>query len=164
MSAIISDCLQYRYRLEREIHDFGDKVIAYFGVNPSTADATIDDATVRKWIMFSKMYNARKFIVGNVFAWRTPDVRHLKTAKDPIGPDNCYHLHQIVYDADLLIPCWGSRNKVPRHLRHHLDELMSQLILSGKTVAIFGRTTSADPKHPLFLSYETQLKPWNYQE
>jgi|SRR5579863_9162001 len=164
MNAIISECEQYRYRLEREVFDFGDKVIAYFGVNPSTADETTDDPTVRKWLMFSKLYGARKFIVGNIFAYRTTNVRCLKDAPDPIGPENAYYLREIMHEADLLVPCWGSRGKLPRELRHYLDETLISLINSDKPVVIFGRTGSGDPKHPLFLSCDTQLKPWNYQE
>ncbi len=44
MSAILSPCGRYRYRLEREVQADG-RVFAYFGINPSTADADLDDAT-----------------------------------------------------------------------------------------------------------------------
>jgi putative transcriptional regulator len=46
MSAILSPCSLYRYKLEREVNQTGKLVIAYFGVNPSTADASNDDQTV----------------------------------------------------------------------------------------------------------------------
>ena len=46
MSAIISPCGLYRYRLERTVAMEGP-VYAFFGINPSTADASVDDATVR---------------------------------------------------------------------------------------------------------------------
>jgi len=78
MSAIISPCGKFRYRLERDVQPEG-KVFAFFGVNPSTADASLDDATVRKWIGFSKVNGARRFVVGNVFAYRSTDVKaHLE--------------------------------------------------------------------------------------
>ena len=49
MSAVISDCGAYRYRLDRDVDPLlGGPVYAFFGVNPSTADADIDVATVRK--------------------------------------------------------------------------------------------------------------------
>ncbi len=47
MTAVLSPCSLYRYRLERDVQLAG-QVFAYFGINPSTADATLDDATVRK--------------------------------------------------------------------------------------------------------------------
>ena len=40
-SAIISHCGKYRYRLDRTVSDSGP-VYAFFGVNPSTADASVE--------------------------------------------------------------------------------------------------------------------------
>ena len=57
MSAVLSPCGQYRFRLERTISMEGP-VYAFFGINPSTADANLDDATVRKWIGFCKRWGA----------------------------------------------------------------------------------------------------------
>src|SRR4051794_27288791 len=112
MSAILSPCGTYRYRLERDLGMEGP-VFAFFGVNPSTADATVDDATVRKWTGFVKRGGGSRFIVGNVFASRATDGRDLATADDPQGPENAEHLGRIVVDADVLVPCWGSRTKLP---------------------------------------------------
>lgn len=64
MTAIISPCGKYRYRLDRSVADSGP-VYAFFGVNPSTADASIDDATVRKWRGFISRWGGSRFIVGN---------------------------------------------------------------------------------------------------
>jgi hypothetical protein len=67
MSAIISDCGLYRYRLERHALS-GAGSVAWIMVNPSTADATTDDATIRKVIGFSERMGAGWAIVGNKFA------------------------------------------------------------------------------------------------
>ena len=83
-SAIISHCGKYRYRLDRMVSDSGP-VYAFFGVNPSTADASVDDATVRKWRGFVQRWGGSRFIVGNVFAYRATDVNELATAVDPFG-------------------------------------------------------------------------------
>jgi hypothetical protein len=66
MSAILSDCGTFRYRLEREVGMIGP-VYAYFGVNCSTADHQVDDNTVARWIGFTKLYGGGKFVVGNPF-------------------------------------------------------------------------------------------------
>ena len=158
MSAIISPCGQYRYRLEREVGMDG-LTFAYFGVNPSTADATIDDATVRKWIGFTKVNGGRRFIVGNVFAYRATDVRALYTV-EPIGLQNNAHLMQIAEAADILVPCWGDRGKVPAHLRSRFDDVLAMLMECGKPVKAFGLTKGGDPKHPLMLGYDTPLIDW----
>lgn len=159
MSAIISECGTYRYRLERTVGLDG-LTYAYFGVNPSTADATIDDATVRKWIGFTRRLGGNRFIVGNVFAFRSRDVKALRDEHFPAGPDNFSHLERIASEADVLVPCWGDRGKVPRTLHHHIDKTIDFLHTQGKPVMVFGFTASGDPKHPLMLGYDTPITQW----
>lgn len=159
MSAIISACGLFRYRLERQIQDAGI-VVALLGVNPSTADATVDDATIRKDIGFGMRNGWRRIIKGNPFAFRATDVRALGNAVDPIGPENNAHLRQILADADLIVPCWGSRRKLPRLLRYRLIQVARMVAECGKPVRIFGLTKGADPLHPLMLGYSTQLVEW----
>jgi hypothetical protein len=160
VSAIISQCGKFRYRLERNVMFTGGPTYAFFGVNPSTADATIDDATVRKWIGFVKRWGGRNFIVGNVFAYRSTDVKGLMSADDPFGPENRDHLANIVAEADVLVPCWGDTKKVSGPLRHAFGHTMVELLSTGKPVKTFGLTAGGDPKHPLMLGYDTPLIEW----
>ncbi|MFC3724449.1 DUF1643 domain-containing protein [Neoaquamicrobium sediminum] len=159
MGTVLSPCFRYRYRLERGVSHSGP-VYAYFGVNGSTADADEDDHTVRKWRGFTAQNGGSRFIVGNAFAYRATDVRELAKAGDPVGHENARYLAQIIAEADILVPCWGSRNKVPAPLRFHFDNLADMLFVSGKPVLVWGFTASGDPLHPLTLSYETALKSW----
>lgn len=46
---------------------------------------------------------ARRFLVGNAFAYRSVDVRALGKAGDPVGLDNDAHLDGIIAEADVLI-------------------------------------------------------------
>lgn len=156
-SAVISECGLYRYRLDRELLETGI-VIAFFGVNPSTADASAEDATTRKWYGFSVRQFARKYIAVNPFAFRSTDVNALAGAADPIGPDNDRHIDEVIKEADLLVPCWGSTDKVPPRLRYRFVEIFERLFDSNKPVKIFGLTKGGDPKHPLMLGYSTPLK------
>lgn len=159
MIAEFSPCRLYRYRLEREVSAQGP-VIAYFGVNPSTADEVLDDHTVRKWRGFAQRLGASRFIVGNAFAYRSKDVGDLARLADPVGPDNDAHLRRIAADADVVIACWGARAKLPRELHHRLDAVMQLLQTCGKPVMCFGQTDGGDPLHPLTLAYATPLRPW----
>ncbi|MFM0058579.1 DUF1643 domain-containing protein [Paraburkholderia phytofirmans] len=158
-SAIISACGRYRYRLDRAVQDCGI-VIAYYGVNGSTAGETDNDQTVMKWIGFTQRNGGRKFIVGNAFGFRSKNVRLLATVDDPVGPDNAMHLQTIISEADLHVPCWGDRGKVPQRLRYRFDELETRLRQSGKPIKVFGLTKGGDPMHPLMLSYSTKLTDW----
>ena len=156
MSAIISDCGTFRYRLERSVASTGP-TYAFFGVNLSMADASLDDATVRKWRGFVSRWGGSRFIVGNVFAFRATDVRELAAARDPIGRLNNDHIASIVADADILVPCWGNRAKVPPDLRSNFRWLLHLLHASGKPVMAFGLSKTGDPMHPLMLGYDTKL-------
>ena len=61
-SAVISPCGRYRYRLERDGPGEGRTVIIM--VNPSTADAETDDATIRKLKGFGARNGWGRIIVG----------------------------------------------------------------------------------------------------
>jgi hypothetical protein len=162
MSAIISPCGHFRFRLERDVAMDGP-TFAYFGINPSTADANLDDATVRKWIGFTKVNGGRRFIVGNVSAYRATDVKALGKALIPLARhlENLGHLSRIVDDADVLVPCWGNRSKAPSHMDNYFNAVLAMLLSSGKPVRHFGLTASGDPKHSLMLGYNTPLIEWS---
>ncbi len=169
MSAVLSSCGLYRYRLEREMvpvlalakpGPLLGKTVLFVGVNPSTADATLNDATVRKWMGFCHRWGVPRFLVGNVFAYRATDVRMLASVEDPYGPEIGDHISDQISASDVLIPCWGDTGKVPPQLRDAFDVMMDALVSSGKPVMHFGLTKAGDPKHPLMLGYDTQLQPW----
>jgi hypothetical protein len=159
MSAQFSACGRYRYRLERNVQLAGE-VFAYFGVNPSTAGVEVEDQTTRKWRGFTLRHGGRCYIAGNPFALRSRSVQALANADDPVGPENAAHLRQIIAEADVLIPCWGSRTKLPARLHAALDALTAQLRTAGKPVRGVGLTARGDPLHPLTLSYDTPLVDW----
>lgn len=159
--AYVSDCEKYRYTLERHV-GAGRLVYAFFGINPSTADASLDDQTVRKWRGFSERNNVGRFIVGNVFSYRATDVKELGlTTDDLFGDDHWRMQKHIIRSADALVPCWGSQAKVPKHLRCWIDQLFDTLCDQnyryGTPLLCFGKTKAGDPKHPLTLGYDTPL-------
>jgi hypothetical protein len=158
-SAVISPCGLFRYRLDRLVQESG-LVAAFFGVNGSTAGPIEEDHTTLKWRGFSLRNSFRRYIAANPFAFRSKDVKLLAKVADPVGPDNARYLAEIIAEADILMPCWGNRAKVPPSLRHHLDALKTALFASGKPVRIFGLTSGGDPKHPLMLGYDTPLIEW----
>jgi hypothetical protein len=155
--------MRHRYRLDRQLSGDGP-VVAFFGVNPSRADAERDDPTTKKWLHFAGKLNARAYIAGNPFALRSHDVKQLAQADDPVGPENEWYLQQIMDEAEIYIPCWGAREKLPKPLRPRLDRFCNMMLANarcyGKRVMTFGRTKSGDPKHPLMLSHNTELMEW----
>lgn len=158
VSAILSPCGTFRYTLSRLCRNTSGPSYAFFGVNPSTADALEDDATVRKWTGFVNAWGGSCYSVANVFAYRATNVKKLATVDDPVGHMNFHFQNQLIALADILVPCWGNRSKVPKQLRWHFFALLDRLKQSGKPVMCFGKTLSGDPKHPLFLPYDTKLE------
>lgn len=159
MSAVISDCGKYRYRLER--HGLsGAGAVAWIMVNPSTADATEDDATIRKVIGFSERMGAGWAIVGNKFAYRATDVNELKRVGDPKGAENDAHLAQIMRDAPVVIAAWGPLAKLPKHLRRRWLTVARLADEAGCKLMCFGTAQDGQPRHPLMLAYDTPLIEW----
>lgn len=161
MSAIISPCAAYRYRLDRHIANTGEWA-AVIMVNPSTADAETDDATIRKLRGFGERNGWVRVVVGNLFAYRSTDVRQLATAHDPIGPENDQHLDDIMTEADLIVFAWGPMSKLPKRLRTRWRAVYEMARYLGKPILSIGKPAKdGHPCHPLMLAYATELQPWS---
>lgn len=159
-TATISDCGLYRYTLSRRTAG-GLGMVLFLGVNPSTADAVTNDATARKWMGFTARWGYAGFYAGNLFAYRATDVTTLARVADPVGPYNNRHLLQLIANASLIVPCWGSRAKLPPSLRPRILEVRKLLRDSERPCKVLGLTASGDPKHPLMLGYDTNLIDWS---
>ena len=164
MSAVISSCGTYRYKLEREVtpsmFEIGAPHVAWIMVNPSTADATQDDATIRKVRGFTERMNGTGFTVGNLFAYRATDIRALKTAPYPIGPEDDFWLHQIIAKADKVMVAWGPMAKLPKHLRRRFEKVLHFAAIEGQKLHCLGTAKDGHPLHPLMQPYAAQVVEW----
>lgn len=163
MSAVLSPCGDYRYRLEREIAvlpGFRPTALVIM-INPSTADAVEDDHTIRKLKGFAAQYGWTRLMVGNLFAYRTKDVRQLKLVGDPVGRDNDRHLMQMIREADRIVVAWGPLTKQPAKLRGRFRKIVEMALYANKALYSIGPTAAdGHPKHPLMLPYSLELQPW----
>lgn len=155
MTAIISPNGQYRYTLTRPISQAVRWVrpMLFIMLNPSTADATLDDPTIRRCRWFASREGCTKLTVVNLFAYRATDPGKLITAADPIGPDNLYHLGQQIeaHKLGIVVAAWGSH---PAKSRFHLNDYF----LDRGPIWCLGKTKNGDPKHPLYLKKDTPLE------
>lgn len=122
MSAIISECGQYRYVLGRGPWREPDlRLTSSFGLvlgvlwimlNPSTADAAIDDPTILACMSFSKAWGFGRMTVGNAYALRSTDPKAIRRHPDPIGPENDVTLAKLAMSADMagsrVVVAWGA--------------------------------------------------------
>ena len=153
-TAILSDDRVYRYALIRKISASKGAVL-FIGLNPSTADETIDDPTIRRCMGFVKDWGMGLLWMGNLFAYRATDRTVMKRqGTGAIGPENDDYLRVMIREATLVIAAWGNDgvflqrgNRVRDMLRH------------GKC---FGYTKQGEPKHPLYLRRDAVLVdvPW----
>ncbi|MCW1844198.1 DUF1643 domain-containing protein [Prosthecomicrobium hirschii] len=155
-SAVLSDCGTYRYRLERFLGP-GPTVVGVM-VNPSTADAEQDDATIRKWLGFAARLGWGRIVIGNLFSYRSTDIAGLRSARDPVGPLNDWHLQDMFRGADTIIVAWGALAKLPPSLRRRWRCVPWP---NGIALQCWGTASDGHPLHPLMLSYGTQLRPWS---
>lgn len=158
-SAVFSPCGLFRHRLDREVQALGITIV-YCGVNGSTAGGDEEDQTTMKWRGFTLRNGGRRYIAINPFGRTATDVRELAAAPDPVGSLNDFYVDQALAEADLIVPCWGNRSKVPERLRSHFDRMLAKMVATGKPMKTFGLTKSGDPKHPLMLGYDTPLIDW----
>jgi len=84
----LSPCGIYRYTLTREWED--GRCVAWLMFNPSNADATDDDATIRKCIGFSKRWGYGRMAVVNLYGVRSRDPKTVAKTADPVGPLNIW--------------------------------------------------------------------------
>ena len=157
-SAVLSECGRYRYRLERQCA--GDGATLVLMVNPSTADAEKDDATIRKLVGFGNRHRWGRLMVGNLFAYRATDVRELAAAYDPIGPVNDVYLQGMANEADRVICAWGPVSKVPLRLRCRWQVVWGELPMRLATYSIGAPAKCGHPRHPLMLAYSEPLLAW----
>lgn len=73
-AARFSLCRRYRYDLWRR-WDISKGYAMFIGLNPSTADKTADDPTIRRCIGFARSWGYGALCMTNLFAFRATDPR-----------------------------------------------------------------------------------------
>lgn len=155
--AVLSDDGLYRYLLVRS-WEVGQGV-TWVLLNPSTADAHQDDATIRKLIGFSRRWGYAHLVVVNLFAWRATDPHDLAVAADPFGPENYNTVESRIRSADLVVVGWGANADWTK--RSHGTTPVAEIACeAGVDLWCLGRTASGEPRHPGRLGYDTPLELW----
>lgn len=152
--AVISDCGKYRYLLRR-IWDRAKPRALIVMLNPSTADAVVDDPTIRSCVRLCQPFFGG-FEVINLYAFRSTDPEGLLESDDPIGPDNWKVAKAAAIRSDLIICAWGAHEaaKTPS------STMFSVLLSQRPAVFCFDTTKHGMPKHPLYIKSGSSLKVW----
>lgn len=169
MSAIFSECGTWRYRLDRQINMLGAFPVTFCLHNPSTADAEIDDPTLRRCIGFATAWNASRLTIVNAWAAVATDPADLWRMQDPVGPDNDQHIAAVATEAasggGFVVLAWGAVSSPPASMRgaafNRLDRVESLIFATGAPLRTFGYLTKdGSPRHPLYLPAGAGLTEW----
>lgn len=149
--AVISPCGTFRYSLTRS-WDEGLPVCGFIMLNPSTADAELDDPTIRRCIGFAKREGCGTLIVANLFAFRATDPKELPKAQDPIGPQNDAYIDALLLHASgPVIAGWGANG----FARARAKDIATRT--PPGHLKCLGTSLDGSPRHPLYLPLEAPL-------
>jgi hypothetical protein len=152
--AAISDCGTYRYALTR--HWGAEPSLRFVMLNPSTADAALDDPTIRRCIGFARREGFGGLVVLNLYAYRATDPKALLTCADPVGPGNDdmlrAHMRSSVGVARPVVAAWGTNARVDR-VKQVLD------LCPEVDWRCLGTTKDGHPRHPLYVRGDQPLVP-----
>jgi len=147
--ASFSRCRVWRYLLWRRLTQRKrQRAIAFVGLNPSTADETKNDPTVRRCIDFARRWNFDLFYMLNAYAFRATDPAEMKRAADPVGKETDKVLRAVASQCRLIVAAWGV----------HISDERERDVLSALNCSVrcLGRTKHGRPRHPLYLRKDTQ--------
>lgn len=131
--------------------DAGDRAILFIGMNPSTADATVNDPTIRRELAFAKAWGYTQLWKVNLGAWRATNPKDLQGVADPVGRENDNWIKHFAAAASRIVCAWGVP---PQPLKHRPEEVLR--MLRGLPVYHLGLTKDGHPRHPLYLRGDVQ--------
>lgn len=156
--AVLNDDRLYRYVLWRK---WGPgRPLGWIMLNPSTADAELDDPTIRRVIGFSRDHGYDGAIVCNLYALRATDPKVVKGAVQThglayaIGSENDGHIQRMADEVDQIVCAWGSGS--PSLAR---ETAVVRMLPRAKVTAL-RVTQSGHPCHPLYLPGILRAQPW----
>lgn len=149
-----SPCRRYRYTLWREWDcdlltgcaddaEHSDEYLVVIGLNPSTADETQDDPTIRRCIGFAKRWGFGALCMTNLFAWRETEPERMKCEPHPVGDDNDYWLTECAKGAGMILAAWGKDGR-HRFRAKHVSAMLPPLYC-------LQINQDGSPKHPLYV-------------
>ena len=145
----------YRYSLSR-IWEPTKHPLAFIGLNPSTADETEDDPTIRRCMGFARDGGYGGVLMLNLFAFRSTKPKGLLDAEDPVGPQNDAVLLRATEGLPVVVCAWGTngvlfeRNRAVLQLLSRLAEYaLEQQLPRVNPVPILKRDQVEDMVGPI---------------
>lgn len=133
---------RYRYELTRRWSAGPD--MCWIMLNPSMADATTNDPTIRRCIGLATGWGFGGLVAVNLFALCASDPAALRRVDDPVGPGNDEAILGAVERCDRVVVAWGRHGAL-----HARDERVLSLLRHRELHSI-GMNKDGSPSHPLY--------------
>lgn len=149
--AEFSECGKYRYKLWR-IWDEKLPLAMCIGLNPSNANASKDDPTIRILIRVLTKLGYGGFYMCNLFAFISPHPKDLLTVNDAVG-ENDIKLEEVNSICKDVIFCWGNFKQATERIKNVRYRFSNPLC--------FGYNQNGTPMHPMSLMYSGEVNSAN---
>jgi hypothetical protein len=126
-------------------------------MNPSTAEAHVDDPTIRREIEFTRRLGLTSYVKCNVFNYRATDPKQLLRVERPASEENLRTIVTMAAGADMVVAAWGS---LPKALRGYASEVAGAVLGCGRMLTCLGTTADGSPRHPLYVRGDAAFMLW----
>ena len=143
----------------------GENPLIVIGINPSTAKPNNLDPTIRQVKKKAKEYGYDSYIMMNIYPERTTDPKLIHKAKDNIIHEENLKAFKYIFDNISNIEiwaAWGANIKTRKYLFDCLKDIIA--LSKGYNVKWMKRGNWNHPHHPLYLSDEYKLEPFDIEE
>jgi hypothetical protein len=147
---------EYRLTLTRSWAPMPSLTILWIGMNPSTADAQVNDPTITREVNFSKAWAFEKYIKCNVFDYRATHPKDmLAPGVKPFSDRNFDVIRDAANWANQIVLCYGV---APKKLQDAPLHLVNLLRADGRKLWCLGKTNAGHPRHPLYMKTDATLE------
>jgi hypothetical protein len=146
--ALFSECKAYRYFLWR-IWDESKPVVMFIGLNPSLANETQLDPTIRRVKTFAENWGFGGFYMMNLFPFVTPYPEALIECSIEAMKINLFWITTNARECGEIVFAWGSFKAAKAE-----GQKMTELFPYAKCLK---KTKDGSPWHPLYVKGDTQL-------
>lgn len=160
--ATLSPCGRYRPLLTRTWANGAPvRAALWIGMNPSVADAHVNDPTVTREVGFTQRWGFNSYVKCNVSDYRAADpydlVAVVRSGRPAQSPENLSTILREAKTAHRIIVCFGALHPILRPLGRTVVEALRD---AGHALHCVGRTKDGSPRHPLYLPNVATLVPY----
>jgi len=146
--AIFSDDRKYRYALWR-VWNPNKPLLQTVGLNPSVAGEIKDDPTITRLMSRAYQTGYGGLLMSNLYAFISTNPDRLLSNGNTVGEFTDYYLKEMIRMSDKQLVGWGSFKPVKERAVEVLKMIPEPYCL--------GVNSDGQPKHPLYVSYETPM-------